>query len=51
MEVVSTSNLVSWEDEKTITALDSQFHDGRTVKKRVFGRGDMPRDSKTSESI
>ena len=33
MEVVSSSNLVSSESEKTTAALYSQFHDGRTPKK------------------
>ena len=35
MEVISTSNLFSSESEKTTIALDSQFRDGRTVKKRA----------------
>ena len=33
MEVVSTSNLVSSQSEKTTAALFSQLHDGRTPKK------------------
>ena len=36
MEVVSTSNLFSPETEKTTADLDSQFHDGRTVKKQAI---------------